>query len=309
MNTISRSTGFRPTGASSLLVAAAVSVVLASCASMPKSPEGSVELRNRLTALESDATLSKQVPVAIKDAEEAVKLAETPQGSREVAAYRVYMADHKIETARALGQVQSAEAERVALKEQGDANRLQARTREADAAHVEATAARADADAATSSANSARDAADAAATLAHERAMETQRQIEILQARTTERGIVLTLGDVLFATGKSELQPGATANLDRLVAFLGKYSDRTVMIEGYTDNVGEADYNQDLSLRRADAVRSYLTNQGVASPRLTTQGKGESSPVAGNDSAAGRQQNRRVEVIIANGVEATAALR
>jgi outer membrane protein OmpA-like peptidoglycan-associated protein len=276
------------------LVAAAVSLVLAACASMPKAPEGSVELRNRLTTLESNAALVKQVPVAIQDAEAAVKLAETPQGDREVAAHRVYMADHKIEMARALGEAQMAEAQRAALKEQNDSNRLQARTHEADAA--------------TASANSARDEAGAAAALSREKVAEMQRQIEILQARATDRGIVLTLGDVLFATGKSELQSGATGNLDRLVTFLGKYSDRTVMIEGYTDSVGDEGYNQNLSLRRADAVRSYLTSHGVALQRLTTEGKGESSPVAGNDSAAGRQQNRRVEVIIANGPQPTAAV-
>jgi outer membrane protein OmpA-like peptidoglycan-associated protein len=110
--------------------------------------------------------------------------------------------------------------------------------------------------------------------------------------------LVLTLGDVLFTSGQADLKAGASNHLDRLVAFLEKYPDRTVVIEGYTDSVGSEDYNQGLSQRRADSVKSYLIGQGVDSTRLAASGKGENDPVAGNDSAAGRQQNRRVEVII-----------
>jgi outer membrane protein OmpA-like peptidoglycan-associated protein len=104
----------------------------------------------------------------------------------------------------------------------------------------------------------------------------------------------------LFDTGKSSLKAGATSNLNKLVAFLNEYSDRTVLIEGYTDSVGGEGYNQGLSERRADSVKSYLAAQGIGSIRLSASGKGESDPVASNDSAAGRQQNRRVEVIISN---------
>jgi len=108
------------------------------------------------------------------------------------------------------------------------------------------------------------------------------------------------LGDVLFMTGRADLQAGSVGNLGRLVTFLNKYPDRTVAIEGYTDSVGSEDYNQRLSERRADSVKSYLAGQGIGSIRLSASGKGESDPVAANDSASGRQQNRRVEVIISN---------
>jgi len=128
--------------------------------------------------------------------------------------------------------------------------------------------------------------------------MELQRQIDELQAKETDRGLVLTLGDVLFTSGKADLKTGATGNLNKLIAFLNKYPDRTVLIEGYTDSVGSEDYNHGLSERRADSVKSYLIEQGVGSLRLTSLGKGESQPVADNDSATGRQQNRRVEVVI-----------
>jgi outer membrane protein OmpA-like peptidoglycan-associated protein len=131
-----------------------------------------------------------------------------------------------------------------------------------------------------------------------------QRQIDVLQARPTDRGLVLTLGDVLFETGRSGLKMGATGNLNRLVAFLNEYPDRTALIEGYTDSVGSEDYNQGLSERRADSVKSYLVGEGIGTTRLSASGKGERDPVASNDSAAGRQQNRRVEVIISNPVAA-----
>jgi outer membrane protein OmpA-like peptidoglycan-associated protein len=121
-----------------------------------------------------------------------------------------------------------------------------------------------------------------------------------MQAKVTDRGVVLTLGDVLFTSGNADLKAGVAGNLNKLVAFLNQYSDRTVTIEGYTDSVGSEDYNQGLSQRRADSVKAYLMGQGVSSIRLSASGRGESVPVAGNDSATGRQQNRRVEVVISN---------
>jgi outer membrane protein OmpA-like peptidoglycan-associated protein len=110
----------------------------------------------------------------------------------------------------------------------------------------------------------------------------------------------VTLGDVLFDTGKAKLKSGAATNLAKLATFLNQNKDRSVMIEGHTDAVGNADYNQALSQRRADSVKDWLMKQGINSSRLITAGKGEISPVSGNDSASGRQLNRRVEVIIEN---------
>ena len=127
-----------------------------------------------------------------------------------------------------------------------------------------------------------------------------QRQLAELQAKPTERGIVLTLGDVLFATGSAQLQSGADSNLNRLVAFLKEYPDRQVLIEGHTDSMGNANSNQQLSQRRADSVRSYLISSGIPSNRLSASGLGQDNPVASNESAHGRQQNRRVEVVVEN---------
>lgn len=134
---------------------------------------------------------------------------------------------------------------------------------------------------------------------ARERA-ELQRQIDLLQAKTTERGLVLTLGNVLFATGRADLNSSGTDSLNKLVAFLNQYPDRNIMIEGHTDNVGSDASNLALSERRAGSVHSYLLQQGVSSQRISSLGLGENQPIASNDTDTGRQQNRRVEVIIDN---------
>jgi outer membrane protein OmpA-like peptidoglycan-associated protein len=113
---------------------------------------------------------------------------------------------------------------------------------------------------------------------------------------------VITLGDLLFETDRAELRAGTANNLDKLAAFLNRYPDRNVIIEGYTDNIGSDDYNFDLSQRRAESVRGYLMSQGIATDRMSASGKGEGSPVASNSDATGRQMNRRVEILIVNTV-------
>lgn len=264
--------------------------LLSACATAPKPPEAPLDSRVKLTALQSDPDLATRAPVEMKEAEAAVKAAEMPRTDDEAyAAHLLLLADQKVEIARARAQSRLYEDQRQALSEQSERARLEARTLEADRARRDATAARADA-------ASARD--EIAASRATRQDLE--RQIAELNARETDRGLVVTLGDVLFATGKSNLMGGAVANLDKLAAFLGEYPDRTVLIEGHTDSVGSEASNQLLSQRRADSVKSYLVNRGVQATRITTAGLGEGSPVATNDTATGRQQNRRVEVIISN---------
>lgn len=168
-----------------------------------------------------------------------------------------------------------------------------------DAAQQQVAAARSDASIARDQAATARE--DTAA--ARLRADALQRQIAQLNARETDRGWVVTLGDVLFATGRSELKGGAPGDLGRLAEFLKQYPERTVSIEGHTDDVGSPDSNLTLSQHRANSVKSFLVGHGVGPNRLDASGLGEGSPVASNDSATGRQQNRRVEVIISNVVE------
>ena len=270
-----------------LTVAAAVSFTLAGCATAPVSPDGASEVRAKLTRLQADPNLANRAPVAVQEAETAVRVAEEPLAKDPtLGAHRVYMADRKVEIAMAQAATSQAEDQRVKLGEERERSRLEARTREADAAHADANATRVAA--ATAASESALQAAD------------MQRQIDALQAKATDRGIVLTLGDVLFTSGRADLKVGAASNLNRLVTFLNQNPDRKVEIEGHTDNVGSDDYNQGLSQRRADSVRSFLVQQGISSERIATSGKGEHQPVADNESDGGRQQNRRVEVIIEN---------
>jgi outer membrane protein OmpA-like peptidoglycan-associated protein len=290
-----------------LIAAAVASVLLASCATAPSKPDGAAVARNDLIQLQSDPNLATKAPVEMAAAETAVRIAEQPQKDTELAAYRVYVANAKVDTARAVAETRFAEDQRVTLTAQREKARLDARTREVDTAKLQAAAAQAEgaaqksqADSARADAQSANSAAELAAITAAQQAADYQKQIDALQAKVTDRGLVLTLGDVLFSTGRADLKSGSSGNLNKLVAFLDKYPQRTAAIEGYTDSVGSEGYNQGLSERRADAVRSYLIAQGVDSSRLSASGKGDRSPVAGNDSAEGRQQNRRVEVIINN---------
>ena len=299
-----------------LIAAAVAAVLLVGCATAPVKPDGAAEARAMLTQLQADPNLAGRAPIAMQEADAAVRIAEQPEADQQLAAYRVYIADRKIGIARAEAETKFAEDQRVALIAQRDKAQLDARTREADIANSHVAMARADAADQKAQADAARSAAEAsqaaamqadaasqaAALSAQQQADELQRQIATLQARQTDRGLVVTLGDVLFASGRADLKDGADRNLNKLVAFLNKYPDRSVRIEGYTDSVGTEDFNLGLSQRRADSVRSYLVNQGVGSERLTTSGKGEADPVAGNDSASGRQQNRRVEVVISNTV-------
>jgi outer membrane protein OmpA-like peptidoglycan-associated protein len=143
---------------------------------------------------------------------------------------------------------------------------------------------------------------------AQQRALELENALADLQAKKTDRGLVITLGDVLFATGRADLKPGARHSLEKLSGFLHEYPQRTVQIEGYTDSVGTDDYNQGLSERRASSVRDALTSMGVSGDRIQTRGLGKSSPVADNGSESGRQMNRRVEVIISESDGRTATL-
>lgn len=265
-----------------------IPLVLSACATAPESPQAATDVRSELTALQNDPELANRARVEIREAEDAVRLAEQPVPDREaeLGEHRVYVAEQKVEIARSRAIARHAQSERPRLAQERDAARLAARTQEADRAQAAAEQARSEQ---ASSANEA-----------EREARELRRQIEALEAETTDRGIVLTLGDVLFATNSDELQAGAGRNLDQLVDFLRQYPERSVDIEGHTDSTGSSAYNRRLSLQRADSVRSYLAGRGIASNRLATVGIGEDRPVADNDTSAGRQLNRRVEVIIAH---------
>jgi len=269
-----------------LVTSVVASIMLTACATT-RAPDGSAEVREKLNRLQTNQQLASRAPTALKEAEVAVRLAETPERDRTLAQHRLVMADHKVDIAAARAQARLYEDQRADLRKDSEGARLDSRTREADRAHRDAAMARDDASAARDDASSAR-----------LQSIELQRQLDELKAQETERGIVVTLGDVLFATGRAELGGGSSGHLAKLATFLNQYPERTVVIEGHTDNVGSEGSNYILSQARADSVRAFLLNHGVASNRLRTVAMGQGSPVAGNDSAAGRQQNRRVEVVI-----------
>lgn len=264
------------------LVALAAALSIAACSAPMLRPQGADAVRDKLSRLQADPQLSSRAPVAINEAETAVIAAEVAREDAALGQHLVVVADRRVDIAVARAQTRLAEDERKLLSEQRESARLASRTREVDAARSDADAARMDTAAAED------DAADLRA------------QIAALNAQATERGLVVTLGDLLFASGRSELKGGAPQHLGKLAAFLNQYPDRSVVIEGHTDSVGAETYNLDLSQRRADTVRSYLMTQGIAAHRLAASGFGEGRPTASNDSAGGRQQNRRVEVIISN---------
>jgi outer membrane protein OmpA-like peptidoglycan-associated protein len=260
---------------------AIAALMMAGCATT-KTPDGANAVRHKLTQLQSNPDLATRAPVAIQAAEAAVREAEKPTTDNTKSRHLVLIADRKVDTAAALAEKRLLEDQRKSLSDATTEVRLDARTREANQAKNEAEMARQDADA------------------ARQQAEELQKQISELNAKKTDRGLVVTLGDVLFDTGKSELRGGTNVQLAKLSGFLTKFQDRSVIIEGHTDSVGAEDYNLGLSQRRADSVKAFLVAQGVDSTRITSVGKGEVYPVASNDTPSGRQQNRRVEVIIAN---------
>lgn len=278
MNTI------ETTSVSRVLAILAVPLMLFGCATAENRPSDAERVRAELTELQSDPQLATRAPVAIREAERAVAAAENAEEDDDEAPveHLAFVAHQKVEIARAQAQQRLYEDDRKRLIEERDRSRLEARTREAEMAREEARLAAQN------------------ATQSQEEAAELRRQMESLNAKPTERGMVLTLGDVLFETNEYVIKPGAHNNLDRLADFLKRYEDRDVRIEGHTDSSGDDAYNMQLSERRADAVRQYLVSQGISPRRIVATGRGETTPVASNNTAGGRQLNRRVEIIIEN---------
>ena len=173
--------------------------------------------------------------------------------------------------------------------------RLALRTREADVAQQQLIASqRSDAQKTTELASE-----QARTEQSQARVADLESELRALNATKTDRGMVVTLGDVLFDSGESRLSPGGTRNMAKLADFFKRYPERSATIEGYTDSVGADSANLLLSERRASSVMTALVGLGVPSDRLSTRAHGSQMPVADNGTAAGRQMNRRVEVVIA----------
>jgi outer membrane protein OmpA-like peptidoglycan-associated protein len=202
--------------------------------------------------------------------------------------------------AQAQSQAQADDATRQKEKAQSDAAKAQsdmAANQAASAAAV--TAAQADADQSRLAAQQAQQNEQQAETdKTAMRARLSEQLNSILQTRDSARGLIVSMSDVLFDTGKYSLKPGAREKLAKVAGILLAYPGLNIEVGGYTDNVGTDEMNQTLSENRAGSVRDYLVQQGVTTNSVSAKGFGNTLPVASNDDSAGRQQNRRVELVV-----------
>lgn len=262
--------------------------ILAGCGGVPERDSILSEARNAYMSAKNDPEVASKAQTALYDAERALQRAEAAETAEEMQ-HLAYLAQRQAEIAQAVADRKTAEAARAELSEQKGEVVLMSRERELAEKSLEV-------DQKAREAEQAR--REAEQLLAQNRAL--QEQIKELQGRETERGIVLTLGDVLFETGKADLLASANNNLNKIAAFLNENPDRNVLIEGHTDNVGTDANNVRLSERRAESTRIALVQRGVSPQRIITRGFGESRPVESNDTVTGRQKNRRVEITILN---------
>ena len=248
------------------ILGALVLGLVSACASQPETTDRQIELRNKLAALQNDPVLSRYSPQARAEAESAVARMDRPQASPQSRSHNEFIAYHKIEIAEVKAREAHVLERQHAMSDDTAAARLASRTAEADDAN--------------------RRAAGLTAGLA------------AMNAKPGPRGMLVTLGDVLFSTGQSSISPDADSNLGKLFDFLNNNPESRLAIEGHTDSVGTSQANLALSQSRAFAVSSYLEGKGISRKRMSVQGMGENAPVASNDSVEGRQLNRRVEATI-----------
>jgi outer membrane protein OmpA-like peptidoglycan-associated protein len=208
---------------------------------------------------------------------------------------------------RAQADKQKADAERQKHEAEIAMNNARTAQQQAEEARLAAVAeqqklaaAKAEADAARSQAESARTQAEKDAQALRDRLREQLNLV--LQTRDTARGLIVNMSDVLFDFNQATLLPGAKEKLAKVSGILLAYPTLRLKVEGHTDSVGSDDYNLKLSQRRADSVRDYLTANGIAADNVTSVGLGKADPVASNDTNAGRQQNRRVEMVVSGDV-------
>lgn len=254
------------------VVAGFTVLLLAACAGTPERVPELEQARSAVSELEQQPMAESAASEPLSQAREALSRAEGLHEQGEplpLIEHQAYLARRHaeiglemVQEAEAIEAIRAAEAQRRDLQ-------LEARTVEAETAEM--------------------------------RARRLERELADLEAEQTARGIVLTLSDdVLFATDSDELKAGAYRAVDRLADFLEKNPERRLLIEGHTDARGTDEHNQDLSERRAESVAVALMQRGIRSDRLRPVGLGEAYPVASNDTTAGQQQNRRVEVVISD---------
>ena len=309
--------------------ALAIVALMAACARTPTSTSLLESTRAEYRQVEQNPNVGTYAQMEMKQASDAMREANLSAERRESTEQidkQAYLARQKIALTQEVVKRKVAEADVAAAAKERDFIRLNQRTNEANQANAnaqqaqvaaqvaqqDATQAQANAEQAQRNTQEAQRAADDARTkTAQAQARTSQLEVQLeaqlaeLAAKKTERGIIITLGDVLFGTDQSSLTPDGMRSAQKLADVLAQNPSRTVLVEGFTDSTGTSGYNQELSSRRAAAVRDALMQMGIASQRISVRGYGESYPVAGNDSPAGRQLNRRVEIVLSDAAGVT----
>ncbi|CAN5205247.1 OmpA family protein [soil metagenome] len=268
----------------SVAASVAAALTLAACAS-PQPNQNLEAARSSVNQAAANPIFAKQAPLELKQAQDTVARADSvwakDKDTNEVN-HLAYVAKQKAATATQFAQARDSQEQLKQVQAESDRLRLQARTRDVALARNDANVAR------MQNAQS------------QDKIRELEGKIADIQGQQTDRGLLVTLGDVLFAFNKSELNPAALPRLDKLADFLKQYPERKLSIEGYTDSIGSDSYNVGLSQKRAEAVRTALVMRGVDPSRIVARGYGKSYPVADNTTDDGRSMNRRVEVVISD---------
>jgi outer membrane protein OmpA-like peptidoglycan-associated protein len=258
-----------------LLTGISLAIALGACVSAPQPNAALQSAHDAVATAEADPNVSKYAALDLEAAKRDLAIADDAamHHKEDAIAQPAYLATQNAKLAQMHAAAKADDARVAAGQAERDQIQLAARNREVQ------------------NANMAKNAAQ-------DETARLQAEVDQLKATPTTRGLVLTLGDVLFDTGRAELNPGAGRKLDQLAQFLGEHKDRRVQIDGFTDSVGTDAYNEQLSQRRADAVKSALITRGIDPSRISTEGYGKAFPVANNTDSGGRQLNRRVEVVI-----------
>jgi len=273
-------------------VALAALVLLGACSTTPTTTSLLENTRNEFIQAQNSPQVNQYAAVELAQAKAAMEQTNEAANRRDNADKvdnLAYQARQKIALAQEVTKKKQAEADVAMAGKERDSMRLEQRTNEANQANANARQAQMTAQ-----------MAQEEAAQAQARTAVLEAQLADLAAKKTERGIIITLGDVLFGTNKSDLTPDGMRSAQKLADVLKQNPLRAVLVEGYTDSTGTSDYNQELSARRASAVRDALLQMGIATDRISVRGYGESYPAAANDTAANRQLNRRVEIVLSD---------
>ena len=279
---------------------------ITACSSVPERNAALDEARGRFASAQQSPEVARLASEELRSAAESLMKADKAFADREPKGtidHLAYMTAQKTVVARETAANRSAQAVTAGAAAERNSMRLEQRTNEADDARRQLAVAEEINARKTSElvrADTAAQLDQARINSSDARANSLEMQLQELNAKKTERGIVVTLGDVLFDSGQARLMPAGAGAISRLTEAFKANPGMRASIEGYTDSQGSTAANYELSDRRASAVKSALVSGGVNADQLTTRGFGESNPAAGNDSAAGRQMNRRVEIVFSS---------